>query len=88
MLGRLPDHAQHVRERSEAQHVGQHVYRRTCSSRPSQARRVESTQALDKTRHHIAETVWVRRSRGETDALASSDAREREQLEQGTSTKG
>ena len=35
---------------------------------------VETMQALDEPRHHTAKTVCVRRSRGETDALANSDA--------------
>ena len=42
---------------------------------------VETTQALDEPRHHTAKTVCVRRSRGETDALASSDAGKLVQLE-------
>ena len=42
--------------------------------------RKRRTQALDKPRHHTAKTVCVRRSRGETDALANSDAGERVQL--------
>ena len=41
---------------------------------------VEPPQALDEPRHHTAKTVLVRGSRGETDALASSDAGERAQL--------
>ena len=41
---------------------------------------VETMQAFDKPRHHTAKTVCVRRSRGETDALANSDAGKRAQL--------
>ena len=42
--------------------------------------RKRRTQALDKPRHHTAKTVCVRRSRGESDALANSDAGELVQL--------
>ena len=41
--------------------------------------RKRRTQALDKPRHHTAKD-GVRRSRGETDALANSDAGEPVQL--------
>ena len=41
---------------------------------------VEPPQALDKPRHHTAKMVRVRRSRGEIDALANSDARKQAQL--------
>ena len=41
---------------------------------------VETTHALDKPRHHTAKTVCVQCSRGETDALANSDAGKQAQL--------
>ena len=41
---------------------------------------VEPPQALDEPRHHTAKMVCVWRSRGETDALANSDARKQVQL--------
>ena len=80
-------HAQHVKKRAGREHVGQHVDGRTARRKPTLERLMEChddrkrrTQALDKPRHHTAKTVCVRRSRGETDALANSDAGERVQL--------
>ena len=42
---------------------------------------IETAKTLTKPKPRIAQVVWVRRSRSETDALASSDAGERTQLE-------
>ena len=67
-----PDHAQHVKKRAE-----ENTWVITWTGEQL----VETTQALDEPRHHTAKTVCVRRSQGETDALASSDAGEPVQLE-------
>ena len=42
---------------------------------------IETAKTLTKPKPRIAQVVWVRSSRSETDALASSDAGERTQLE-------
>ena len=60
-----PDHAQHVEKRAGREHVGQHVDGRT-------ARRDDASPWQTKAPHRRRR--WVRRSWGETDALANSDA--------------
>ena len=63
--GDRPLHPQHVKKRAEEN---------TWVSTRTGEQLVETMQALGKPRHHTAKTVCVRRSRGETDALANSDA--------------
>ena len=77
--GRPPDHAQHVKKRA-----GENTCVRTWTGEQL----VETTQALDESRHHTAKTVRVRRSRGETDALAGSDVGDLVQFESASQLSG
>ena len=75
------DHAQHAKVRAEEQRVSEHADGNTWVSTWTSEQLVETAKTLTKPRPHTSQVVRVRRSRSETDAVASSDARELTQLE-------